>query len=218
MSWLPILLLAAATLGVAIAVLRLPRTSWMLFAATILFGLAGYGVQGTPGYGGAPKRADITPDSADFSMIDVRREFFSPNRMPARYVTIADAFARRGQFEDAANMLGNAVAENPRDAEAWVALGNALTDHAGGTLTAPAIYAFRQAERIAPQNPAGGYFMGIGLLRSGEPLRARAIWAELLDKAPANAEWRAPLAERLMRLDGLLQQIEPQARQVRAPT
>ena len=100
----------------------------------------------------------------------------------------------------------NAVTEDPQDAEAWAALGNVLVEHAGVQLTAAALYAYSRAEAADPGNPAPSYFLGIALLRAGRPLETRALWAELLDQAPADASWRAALADRLARLDAMLGQ------------
>ena len=137
-------------------------------------------------------------------MVVARREFYPEGRLPSRFVVTADAFTRRGQHEQAANFLRNAVAENPADSEAWLALGNALVEHADGQLTAAALYAYSQAEAVAPDNPAPTYFLGLAFLRAGEPGRTLELWRELLQSAPEQAEWRAPLAARLDRLEAIL--------------
>ena len=54
MSWLAILALAALGFVVAAFALKLPRASWTLFAAALLFGLAGYATQGAPEQPAAP--------------------------------------------------------------------------------------------------------------------------------------------------------------------
>lgn len=210
MSWLPIIALALGAFIIAAFAFRLPKDGWALFGAALLFGLAGYALQGNPGYASAPK--DPTPEAseANFAMVDGRREFFDPQSVPSRFVTVSDAFARKGQYGDAANMLGNAVEENPNDVEAWVALGNALIEHADGSLTPAALFAYSKAEQLAPGNPGAPYFLGIGLLRNGRPGEARAVWADLLEQAPEEAAWRPQLAERIERLDALIAQMSAQ--------
>ncbi|MGB7372878.1 tetratricopeptide repeat protein [Pontixanthobacter sp.] len=209
MSFAPILVLAAAVFAMAALILRLPRAGWMLFGATLLFGLTGYAMQGAPGYAGSPTppRAEIS--QSNFAMIDARRDFFGRTTVPSRYVTISDGFARQGQFKDAADFLNNALEENAQDAEAWVALGNAISEHADGALTPASLYAYAQADSAAPGNPAASYFLGVGLIRSGRPGDARGVWADILAKAPPDAEWREQLAGRLARLDEVLAQISP---------
>ncbi len=49
-----------------------------------------------------------------------------------------------------------------------------------------------------------GFLLVLGMLRSGDPGRTRALWAELLANAPADAAWRPIIADRLARLDALL--------------
>ena len=191
MSWLPILLLAAVTFVMAVYWLKLARSLWMLFGSAMLFGLAGYALQGNPGLAGAPSEP-VAEDNTQTGelMVEARREFYPAGRMPSRFVVTADAFTRQGQHGQAANFLRNAVAENPSDGEAWVALGNALVEHADGQLTAAALYAYSQAEQVAPENPAPTYFLGLSFLRAGEPGKTLGLWRELLETAPEEAEWR----------------------------
>ena len=205
MSWLPILLLAAVTFLMAVYWLKLARSLWMLFGSAMLFGLAGYALQGNPGLAGAPSEP-VAEDNTQTGelMVEARREFYPAGRMPSRFVVTADAFTRQGQHGQAANFLRNAVAENPSDGEAWVALGNALVEHADGQLTSAALYAYSQAEQVAPENPAPTYFLGLSFLRAGEPGKTLGLWRELLETAPEEAEWREPLAARLARLETML--------------
>jgi cytochrome c-type biogenesis protein CcmH len=204
MNWLPMLLLAGAAFAVAVLVLRLPRGGWTLFGAALLFGLAGYALQGSPGQAGTPKEATPAASESGEALIAARRELFDPTQPPSHFVTIADGFARRGQYDDAAAFLRNAVHENPRDTEAWLALGNALIEHAGGIPTPAALYAYSRAEAARPGHPGAGYFLGIAMLRAERPRETRAIWAELIAGAPADAPWLPAMRERLRQLDALL--------------
>lgn len=206
MSFFPVILLALAAFALGALALRLPRGTWALFGAALLFGLAGYAVQGSPGQAGAPRQPVPEQVQTGELIVEARREFFPASEMPSRFVVTADAFARRGDFAQSAQFLRNAVEENPGDTEAWIALGNALTEHSEGQLTAAGMYAYSRAEQLDPRNPAAGYFAGLGLLRSGQPGRARGIWADLIESAPEDAEWRPALEERLRRLDAMMAQ------------
>ena len=119
---------------------------------------------------------------------------------------IADALARRGQFANAAALLSSATQENPRDAEAWLALGNVLVEHADGSLTPAALFAYRHAREAAPGSPAPGFFLGLALVRQGALVEARGVWAEALAGSDADDAARPLMAERLARLDTLLTQ------------
>lgn len=210
MTFVLIVALALLAFLIAAFALRLPRHGWAMFGAALLFGLSGYALQGSPGLPAAPRYSVPELSEDNFAVIEARRDFFDPESVPARWVTVADAFTRNGKFEDAANMLGNAVQENPRDVEAWVALGNALVEHAGGSLTPPALYAYAQANRLDPDNAAAGYFLGLAYLRAGQPDRTREVWADLLANAPDDASWRDGLAAQAERLDRLLAQLSSQ--------
>lgn len=208
MIWVPYIFLAGAIFVIAAVALKLPRSGYTLFGAALLFGLTGYALQGSPTVPSAPHppAAKVSKEGALF--VTARREFFDPQSLPSRYIVSADAFARRGKFQDAANFAGVAVEENPRDIEAWVALGNSLVEHAEGNLTPAALYAYSRAEGLAPDNGAAGYFLGLAFLRAGRPLETRKLWEEALARAPRDVPWRSTLSDRLTRLDQLMKQAQ----------
>lgn len=207
MSWLPILALAALAFLVAAYALRLPRGGYALFGAALLFGLTGYALQGSPGQGAAPKPPIAETAQTGELIIEARREFFSDGDLPSRFVVTADGYTRSGKYADAAGFLRNALRENPGDLEAWLALGNVLVEHAGGQLTPAALYAYSRAERLEPSHPGGRYFYGLALLRAGQPGETYAVWSQLLEAAPEEAEWRPALEQRLARLETIIERM-----------
>lgn len=213
MTWLPILALAAAGFLAATLLFGLARSGWTLFGAALLFGLTGYALQGVPGQSASPSAGPQRIAETGDLMVAARREFYD-SQMPSRYTVTADAFARQGQFQTAGNFLTNAVIDDPQDDEAWVALGNALVEHADGQLSAAALFAYARAEELAEDNPAPRYFVGLAMLRSGEFAQGRRMWAEILADAPEDAAWRPNLQLQMERLDTLLAGggMPPQAR------
>ncbi|WP_133364946.1 tetratricopeptide repeat protein [Qipengyuania sediminis] len=197
MSWLAILLLAAAAFALGALGLRLPRQGYTLLGAALLFGLAGYALQGEPGRPAAPSEARAPQVGSGAPLVEIRRELFGAAILPSRFLITSDAFARRGDFIGAAGFARSALADNPNDAEAWTALGNAMLEHAGGRMTPAAHYAYDEAERARPGHPAPAYFRGLAHLRAGEPERTLELWSAILAKAPPDAPWRAGVAARV---------------------
>lgn len=211
MSWVLVLPLALAAFALAVWTFRLERALWTTLLAALAFGLAGYALQAHPDLTGAPRPAAAADRQSQWATVDARREMVGDRyRSGSNRLLIADALARRGQFANAAAMLRGAVAENPADTEAWLALGNALVEHAEGVLTPAAVHAYRRADETAPGTAAPGYFLGLALIREGRILDARQVWQATLDAAdPGSTPDEAPralLAERLARLDTLLAQ------------
>lgn len=204
MTWVLILLIAAAVFAILAFVLRIPRAGWEIAGAALLFGVAGYALQGHPGYAGAPKQAVETDKTADAALLKQRQEMGDAFGKGATWLTLADALSRQGQFRAAADVLKTAVEKNPEDADLWVAYGNALVGHSDGLITPAAQFAFQKAAQIAPDHPGPPFFMGLALAQSGKLADARAIWAELLRRSPADAPYRADLESRLARLDQML--------------
>ena len=207
MTWVAVILLAALALVVAVLALRLPKKGWTLFAAVLLFGLAGYALQGSPDLASSPRQG-IPAEAAQSgeALVAARRALFDSGQPPPGFLTISDGFARRGRYEEAAQLLRNGLAENPDFGEGWLALANALVEHTGGRVTPAARYAYDRAEDALPDHPGPGYFLGIAYLRSGQPREARDAWAELLANTPEDAPWRDDLAARVEGLGRMLEQ------------
>ena len=193
MTGLVIALLLAA---IALGVMRFAglRGAFLTFAAAaLMLGAAGYALSGRPGLSGSP-RADGPAAAAPVPLTGARNLFLGRFSGSDHWLIIADSLASRGKTQDAVGILGSAIRAHPRDYGLWVGLGNALTDHSRG-ITPAARYAFQRARQIAPNAPAPDYFEGLALLRSGDPQAAYALWSSLLERAPANAQWRPLVAE-----------------------
>ena len=202
MTWVMVLGLALLAFVIAAFVLKAPRPGWEAIGATLLLGIAGYGLQAHPGMPGAPKPAQqrIVADTA--ALVDARGEV-TESGIPQnnRWIIVADGLARNGQYANAAQVLRGALAEEPDNAEAWLALGNVLVAHADGMLTPAALHAFQKAADADPEHPGPPFFLGMALAQSGQLTQAREVWAELLARSPQDAPWRADLESRLEQLD-----------------
>ena len=207
MTWVIAIALAFAAFAVAAFVFRVPRSGWTTIAAALALGLAGYALQASPGLRGSPTANTSDHGDAAWALVDERKSMMASeeaSRNPK--LIVADGYARRGLYSDAAGILRGALADNPRDAEAWLALGNALVEHTGGVLTEPALFAYRRAAELDSDGIGPGYFLGLALIRQGRLGQAAALWRATLGSAAPDAAGREALALRLERLDTLLAQ------------
>lgn len=190
MGWLLLLLLGA--LGILL-LWSLGVRSGLLTggAAALLLGASGYALQGNPDLPGAPASGARAHDFVPLT--DARHAFFGHFTPAESWIRMSEALERDGKSADAVGILQNAAKRYPGDPQLWVALGNALVDHARG-LTPPAELAYRRAEELSPNYPAAPFFYGLALARSGDRQSALLLWRQILQKAPANATWR-PLVE-----------------------
>lgn len=206
MTWVMVILFALATFGLILA-LRAPRVGWEAVGAALLVGIAGYALQASPSLPGAPKEAAQQSAKSGAALVEARQQLAEAQASGEglnRWLVIGDALARNGQFGDAAGVILGAVEKNPQDADAWLALGNALVGHAEGTLTPAALYSLGRAAQADPTHPGPPFFLGLALIQSGKLAEGRQLWADLLARSPADAPWRADLAERLTRLDAFI--------------
>ena len=205
MTWVIAISLALAAFAAGALIFRLPRATWSVFLAALALGLTGYALQASPGLSGAPRSAADEEFVDEWGLVDMRKTLV-PERMRSgnEAVLMSDAFARRGRFVDAANFLSEAVKEDPDDFEAWLALGNALTEQADGVLTQASVYAYSRAAGLRPEHPSSGYFLGLALIRQGRMMEARPVWRSAVDSAPEGDEAAALVAQQLERLDEML--------------
>ncbi|MBA3668497.1 MAG: cytochrome C biosynthesis protein [Sphingomonas sp.] len=207
MPWL----ILAVLVGGSLLALRFVGVSgglWTASAAALMLGATGYAVQGDPSVPAAPglggKAEKVLPLTA------ARHEFFGDFSSGESWMRMSEALASSGNKADAVGILSNAVGRHPGDAQLWVGLGNALVDQAQ-MITPPAEYAYQRAAEVAPGNPAGPFFYGLALARSGDPQAAVAIWQSILATAPKEASWR-PLIEQ-----GVAALSQPQPARPAAP-
>jgi cytochrome c-type biogenesis protein CcmH len=205
MIWLALGLLVVVAFALLTLVFRAPRRGWELLGAALLFGMAGYAVQGRPGLPSAPSAPPESKAGNPQALVEARRQLAGKD-IPGvnRWLVIGDALARNGQYADAAEVLLGATEHDAKNSDAWLALANALVSHAEGTLTPPALYAYRRAALADPQSPGPPFFLGLALAQSGRLDEGRALWAQVLARSPKDAPWRADLEQRLQRLDAFI--------------
>ena len=97
-GWLAVGSLTLAAFALAVLLLKLPREGFTLFGAALVFGLAGYAWQGSPGQPAAPKPPAAEAGEQGAAMVEGRAALFSRTLPPPNYRVPSDAFARRGQF------------------------------------------------------------------------------------------------------------------------
>ena len=182
---------------------RLPRGSTGFIAAALFVALAGYAWQGSPGLPGAPRSQPDEAMAPDTPFARQRLSMLERYGTVGEWLDFADALDRMGERRAAVNALTNAIHQNPKSADLWVGLGNALTVDADGLVTPAARLAFERAAAIAPDHPGPPFFLGMALAQGGQYDEAAKVWRDLLARSPADAPYRADLAMRLAQLDAL---------------
>jgi cytochrome c-type biogenesis protein CcmH len=191
--WLAIL--GVAALGL-LWLLKLRGPVLTLAAAAVVFGCAGYALQGRPDLDGSPRAS--AKRQPPMPLAGARHALTGQFDYADSWLNLADALASRGRTGEAARLLQAQVARHPGDYKLWLGLGNALADHSR-TLSPAARFAFERSAALAPGHPAPLFFLGLAEARSGNPQEAIRLWREILAAAPANASWR-PLVENALLL------------------
>lgn len=193
-----------AAIGVALGA-RIGKVGWEPVAAALLIGLAGYAWQGRPALEGKPvSGADSRKVKFDEDMANRRHNMGERISAATPWLVLSDGLARQGDTQDSANVLARALDHEPKDANLWVGLGNALVLHGEGVLSPAAEYSYQQALRLAPDAPSPRFFYGLALAQSGRLEAARAAWGPLAAAFPPGNPFRAELENNLASIDELL--------------
>ncbi|WP_207796689.1 tetratricopeptide repeat protein [Sphingomonas oleivorans] len=205
-----IILIMALAVFVAVAKFaRPPRAALELLGAALMIGLAGYAWQGSPTLAGrpTPPRAGIGQPDSIFAQ--ERGLFMERMGRNAQVLETAEAFQRQGLPDYAVGVIRGAIGRNPKSAELWVGLGNALLVYGDGMVTPAAKLAFDRAAAIDPDHPAPPYFLGLAYAQNGQLDRAAAMWRSLLQRTPADAPFRGDVALKLAIAERLLALQQP---------
>jgi cytochrome c-type biogenesis protein CcmH len=146
MVWIAVLAAAIAVFG---ALVVWGRLAWQPVLLALAIGTGGYAIQGHPALRGVPGVAAPQREINGSELIAARQRETPGGSAGNRWIIIADAMVRHGQFADAVTVLQGAVEENPGDAEVWLAMGYALIGHDRGNPSPASHYAFARASSAA---------------------------------------------------------------------
>lgn len=199
--WLALIGFAAAgglwLLGVA-------RAMWSLAGAALMLGAIGYSWQGRPFVAGSPARPDAVPGEVEPPMVELRDRLLGRYTADTSYFITSDALIRAGDADAAARVMMGGVRALPRSFIVWIGLGSTLATRDGDQVSPAALLAFQQAGRLAPEHPAPPFYLGLAYARSGDFVRARALWRRALALCPPDASYRKDIALLLAIVDGSL--------------
>ncbi|TFU01121.1 cytochrome C biogenesis protein [Polymorphobacter arshaanensis] len=209
MTPLIVTLIAVVLLVAALAGLMLrgswrqrPRVIAVLGALTL--GVVGYLVAGRPDLPAVPAPRPEADRDSTTEFEASRQALLANSGDVGAWLTFADALTREGRTEDAIDGLQVALKAMPNDADLWVGLGQAMMMHAGGMVTPAARLAFDNAGKLAPENPAPRYFLGLAWLQAGDAKSALREWQALRAVAPPNAPWLPDLDARIKAVTAMI--------------
>lgn len=200
MGWIILIMLAVVSGAGLWRWGDLPRSAREPIAAALLLGMAGYAWQGRPGLPAHPVRQSTDAVPVDEALIEQRTAMGQRFGSSAAWLGAADGAMRAGLSRSAVTFIKSGLRENPKSADLWIGLGNALVAHGGGLISPAAEFAYRRAETLSPDHPGAPFFLGLAYAQSGRFDQARVAWERLMAKTPPDAPWRKGLEAGLARL------------------
>lgn len=180
------------------------RPLWALAGAAGMLAAIGYTLQGRPLLPGHPVKPDAAAIAIDPGLADFRTAIMPGLAGDDLALASADARLRSGNPRGAAQGLLREIALRPSDPALWTGLGSVLAAHDGDQVSPAALFAFRRALKLAPDQPGPVFFLGLAYVGAGEFGAARPAWRQALALTPAAAPYRPAIAERLATVDEFL--------------
>lgn len=203
MGFVALAVLGAGAFG-AMLWLGLRRLLWSTVGAALFLGAIGYAWQGRPSLPAAPARARATMAEIDPAEIALRDMLLGRYTQDTAYLVAADAMARSGDTSSAARAVMGGLSRLPRSFILWTWAGVTLAADAKDQVTPPALLAFRQAARLAPEHPAPPFYLGMAYVKAGQLAQARPYWVRAVALSAPGTAYRQEIAVRLVLLDRIL--------------
>jgi cytochrome c-type biogenesis protein CcmH len=141
----------------------------------------------------------------------------------AGWQRLGQAYGEQGRFAEAAGAYRRATQADPRSAELWSSLGEALARASEHDPMPPeARQAFARAATLDPKDPRARYFLAVEKDLGGDHRGAIDDWLALLRDTPAGAPWEADLVRTIEQVGkinaiGTAQQLAAASTQRGAP-
>lgn len=172
----------------SVAVLAIPLTSWGIYAAT-----------GSPDLPAQPLSARLERSPAENTVMELvarAERHLAANPQDGRgWEVIAPIYQRIGRHADAVAAHENAMKLLGATATREIALGEAIVEANGGSITAEARAAFERALALEPKNPTARFLAAAALAHAGDNAGAVAAFRALLDDLPDASPWKPTIAQ-----------------------
>jgi cytochrome c-type biogenesis protein CcmH len=112
---------------------------------------------------------------------------------PEGWRMLAWSFFETGRYAESATAYARATKLDPKNADYWSSLGEALVLAGSGDVPADAADAFQKAIALDPKDPRARYFLAVKKDMAGDHKGAIDDWFALLQDTPAGAPWEADL-------------------------
>jgi len=110
------------------------------------------------------------------------------------------SYFQTGKYQASVDAYAKAVELDASDPVILSVYGEAIVRSEGGEVSDRALGVFHQALALDPNDPRARFFQGMALEQRGDPGAAITLWLEILDTAPADADWAPGLRDRISEL------------------
>lgn len=200
MGWLWLALIGVAVFA-GLWLAGAARGLWTFVASALMLGAAGYAWQQHATLEGHSVAYDSKPIVVPDGMVAFRRAMLRGTPGDDATLSAADDRLRAGDTAAAGQAILDAIARDPGNATLWTGLGTALTLHDGGQVSPAALFAFRRAMSLAPDQPGPVFFYGLAYAQIGDLATAQPAWQRALALTPTDASYRSDLTQQLAIID-----------------
>src|SRR3974390_3050556 len=158
---------------------------------------------GTPSLAQTAVAAAAPETSSVDKLVAQAEEYLTRNPQQARgWEVLAPVYMQLGRYTDSANAWRNGVQLSGENAARLANLGEALTAESNGIVTAEAKDAFVRSAALDPTTVTAQFYLGVAAEQDGKNSDAAKIFHDLIDHAPADAQWVPDVKTAFARFEG----------------
>jgi len=149
-----------------------------------------------------PKPADMAlrRNQVDQMIRDMEARAKQDPTNPNTWAALGQMYQKLGKFAQSVQAYQHLVVTTGRQAEALMALGEAMFVEAGEIVTPAAVKLFKEAKTKRPDHPMTYYYLALQRGKSGDSQGAMDEYAGLLAISQANAKWVPEIKSRMKTL------------------
>jgi cytochrome c-type biogenesis protein CcmH len=202
---------------------KMPAFTPVLAAVTLpMIGMGFYLLSGVPAMPDLPRtaRLDLPVEQSDVSQLigRVEERIAKAPEDGRGWDVIAPVYLKQARYADAVRAYDTAIRLLGENVLRLSGLAEAQIKLAGGVITEPAKVAYNRILALDPGRIEPRFWLALALEQDGKLKDAATAYRALLDSAPADAPWRAPVLERLAAVDPASAQKVPPPAQPTYPT
>jgi len=173
---------------------------WVVVASVLIYGVVGRPELGAVVAAPGPEAPQLASGGVDVAIAALAARLQEDPRDAEGWRMLGWSYFKTENYAASVEAYQRAVALDGSNPVIFSVLGEAMVRADGGAVTDRALSVFHQALALDPRDARARFFQGLALEQQGDKEGALRLWTDILDRAPADADWAPGLRTRVAEL------------------